>query len=222
MTTQLTEMNGTQLLSHYNNLVNQATTEGLTGFRQLRVFHDKPTAIKRCEALESSLRAWREGQRAEDRRTAAERGGADDGARSVNERPASPVPPGLARLQAANNEEIRQLVLADQERAAALAAAPENTPASTKRTKKVAKAKKEKSEKTEGGRRGRASAFADDAKITLAVEGNPKREGKRSFDVFKLYRSGMLVSTFIEKVGDRGEAGANLRYDVEKGYITVS
>lgn len=219
MTTQLTEMNGIQLLSHYNNLVNQADSEGLTGFRQLRVFHDKPTAIKRCEAMESSLRAWREGQRAEDRREA---GGICVVASVEAQEKMLDVPPGRGRLLASGHADtLRQQTLADQERAAQLAAAPETTPASTKRTQKVAKAKKEKSEKTEGSRRGRASAFADDAKITLAVEGNPKREGARSFDVFKLYRSGMLVSTFIEKVGDRGEAHENLRYDTKKGYVMV-
>lgn len=89
----------------------------------------------------------------------------------------------------------------------------------------MAKVKKEKAEgKTNGnGRRGRESQFKDDMKITVLVsEGNPKREGTRGHEVFGHYRGGMLVKTFIEKVGDRGEAMANLRYDSAKEFISIA
>lgn len=56
-----------------------------------------------------------------------------------------------------------------------------------------------------------------DSKIEILVEANPKREGTKGHAAFKLYRNGMLVSTFIEK----GGSAADVRWDVDHKYIKL-
>ena len=52
---------GSELVSAYNTLVAQAEAAGLTGYRPVVRFADKMSAVKRCEALESSIRARKDG-----------------------------------------------------------------------------------------------------------------------------------------------------------------
>jgi hypothetical protein len=64
--------------------------------------------------------------------------------------------------------------------------------------------------------RGRPSAYPLDSKITVLVDKNPRRgaAAKR----FDLYRSGMLLGTFLEKGGERGD----VLWDVRHGFISVA
>lgn len=124
--------------------------------------------------------------------------------------------PGRARLLAhPDAEKIRQEVLMDQERATEAVANPEENEVAAKKAKKEPKVN---GESNGHAQRGRKSAFADDMKITVLAESNPKR-GK-SKEVFAHYRSGMRVATFVEKVG-RSVAMSNLRWDVGKGFVSV-
>lgn len=65
----------------------------------------------------------------------------------------------------------------------------------------------------------RQGALVDTAKIHDIVE-NPKR-GKAK-ERFALYREGMLVSTYKEKVGNPTLAAACLRWDVKHGFIKLT
>lgn len=180
------------MLYEYNQLVPQALALGCV-YRERKSFKDRNDAIKSLTMINSSLRAAKAGLKREDE-----------------------VSPGLQRLRdSVQGETIRQQVLADQQTAAAEAAGQQE-----KVVEVMARTKKEKAEAAP--RRGRQSLFKDDMKISVQTEGNPKREGSRGYQCFAHYREGMKVSTFIEKVGDRGEAIANLRYDVAKGYIAVA
>lgn len=55
------DLTGPQLVSTYNDLVVQSKAAGLSGYRLVVRFADKISAVKRCEALASSLRAREEG-----------------------------------------------------------------------------------------------------------------------------------------------------------------
>lgn len=200
-----TEMTLPEMLREFNGLVPGAVELGLA-YRERKCFKDRADGLKSLGAIESSLRAAREA-------------GAASGS------------PGLARLRASEQgEAIRQQTLADQAGAAAAVHSPTIPPAdaaapagNTMKVKDImAKAKKDKAEGNGGGRRGRAPAFADEMKISVLVDGNPKREGSRGHACFGHYRNGMLVKTYVEKVGDRGEAMANLRYDAAKEHISVA
>jgi hypothetical protein len=61
-------MKAPQLVARYNALVVQATTAGLTGYRELRLFHDRTTALARIAQLEGALAAHASGEKAEDKR----------------------------------------------------------------------------------------------------------------------------------------------------------
>jgi hypothetical protein len=67
---------------------------------------------------------------------------------------------------------------------------------------------------------GRKSKLKDDAKISILVEENPKRGNAKQR--FGLYKEGMLVSTYKDKVGDPKLAAACIRWDVKKGFIKLS
>ena len=55
------DLTGPELVSTYNNLVVQSKDAGLSGYRLVVRFADKISAVKRCEALASSLRAREDG-----------------------------------------------------------------------------------------------------------------------------------------------------------------
>ncbi len=77
-------------------------------------------------------------------------------------------------------------------------------------------------QKKNGGgstKRIRAGGIPNDAKISILVEENPKRgKAKERFD---LYKEGMLVSTYKEKIGDPKQAIACLRWDAKKKFIKI-
>ena len=54
-------MTGPELVSAYNIMATDAFESGLEGYRPVSRFMDKEVAVRRCEALASSLRARKEG-----------------------------------------------------------------------------------------------------------------------------------------------------------------
>lgn len=76
---------------------------------------------------------------------------------------------------------------------------------------KVAAPKAEKSEAL-----GRKATFKDDMKITILVEGNPKRAGAAAR--FALYKKGMTVAEYLAAGGTM----ADIRWDVKQEFISVS
>lgn len=62
------------------------------------------------------------------------------------------------------------------------------------------------------------------AKITVLVEGNPKREGSKAHAAFACYRDGMTVGEFCDAVNAAGQDGMgtpNLVYDAAHGFIKI-
>jgi hypothetical protein len=216
------QMTGTELVRVYNAMVRQGLAAGMTGIRELSIFHDKPTAVTRCRAMASSLRAWATGQQA-----------ADEQPTSGGTQPQ--VSPGLARLRASPNYEVlRQDTLNRQEAAKADVSGERTAPAEHSKqqevevAKKAKKAKKEKAPKvakeTNGAKRGRASRTPLTGKIKVLVESNPKREGTRAHALYAAFRNGMLVSTYVEKVDTEYGAGTALgeiRWCVKKAFIAI-
>ena len=67
------------------------------------------------------------------------------------------------------------------------------------------------------GTGGKRSKNADKI-IEVLAEKNPKREGTKAFDRFKLYKAGMSVADFIKK----GGSAADVAYDVAHKHIKLS
>lgn len=209
-TTNITaEPTAVQLVHRYNVAVARAAALGFN-HRPVKCFHDKPTALERIAQVELVVAR---GVRADE-----------------TEGKVLPVSPGRARLlNSGRAEEIREAVVADQERATSAAAARTTEQEGTEMAKKTG-ARKEKKEKTNGGEtngRGRRGRFTDEMKITVLADKNPKREGTRSADVFGCYRDGITVGKFVERVmaldgGTRGEAVGNLNWDTKKEFISVA
>ena len=62
-------------------------------------------------------------------------------------------------------------------------------------------------------------AVADDKRIKILVDTNPRREGTDPHDHFALYKNGMTVGDLLgEKVGGRWP---HLRADIERGYVEL-
>ena len=76
------------------------------------------------------------------------------------------------------------------------------------------KSKKAKKPSTNGKRQRK---FSDDQKITLLVEGNPRRKGSATYKIYALYRDGMTVGQFLQKGGRLVDVAA----DVERKHIKV-
>lgn len=162
-TVDFESLSGPELVSTYCAMVEQATAAGLEGYRPVARFADKLSAVRRCEAIASSLRARGEGLRPKsdsgyqasymasegNPSLAAVSGTASDqhvlgtaeDTKDLNE---PPVSPGRARLLAHPDAEvIRQRTLADQEAAVeAVAPTEENEVAKAKKAKKTKKAPK--------------------------------------------------------------------------------
>lgn len=71
-------------------------------------------------------------------------------------------------------------------------------------------------------RRGRPVTipFPADAVITRLIA-NPKRRGGAPAKRFDLYRSGLTVGEYVEKVGSPYLAKCDLKYDLSKNYIKI-
>ena len=78
----------------------------------------------------------------------------------------------------------------------------------------MAKSKKAKNTATNGKRHRK---FKDDQKITLLVEGNPRRKGSATYKIFSYYKDGMTVGQFLEKGGRLVDVAA----DVQRKHIKV-
>lgn len=164
---------------------------------------------------------------------------------------AVPGGPGLRRLRASKDaDEIRKNTLADHETAFNDAKARKETQVTKSNTKKTATKKKaaskkttvpkttvvkkkeapvkiaapkkdsapKKAEKTAGVRM--SSEELNKMKIQVLHSGdNPKRGS--AAERYKFYRDGMKVTTYIEKVGSRILAVADLRWDQKKGWIKL-
>lgn len=66
--------------------------------------------------------------------------------------------------------------------------------------------------------RGRPGAYEDSQSIKVLAKENPKREGSDGYKRFELYRKNKTVGAFLKA----GGTAADLRWDVEKGFIKVS
>lgn len=162
-----------EMIRSYNEMIMTAIDLGMTGKKTRTSFHDRTDGLARCEALHSSIKAFRSGMKAEETRPEG-------------------TSPGLVRMQ--NNlgpertEALRAQTVEQQQQALADAGTGKE-PAMGKK-KEVKKA------------RGRAAGFGGDQHITVLAEKNPKREGTSAHEAFSHYRSGMRVDTFCEKAGD--------------------
>lgn len=61
MQTEYAAMTNHELVKSYNDMVEEAESIGLTGYRPTQRFKDCEAGVKRCEMLASSLRARRQG-----------------------------------------------------------------------------------------------------------------------------------------------------------------
>jgi hypothetical protein len=68
-------------------------------------------------------------------------------------------------------------------------------------------------------KKGRRTGIADDTKISILVSENPKRS--TAAERFAFYKEGMLVSTYVNKVGNRTLAYADLRWDSKQKFIKL-
>lgn len=68
------------------------------------------------------------------------------------------------------------------------------------------------------GKRGRKPSVQDNAKITLLVKANPRREGTKAHKRFALYKTGMTVGDYLKKGGSRG----SLRKDLKLKRVKVT
>lgn len=118
-------------------------------------------------------------------------------------------------------EQLRQDTLAIQQ--AAMEEARPNQPeeesemaAAKKAARKSAAKTKTPKPQTEGAA---VRGFAEDAKIKVLAKENPRRgEAAKRFEI---YKDGMTVAEYTKKIGSRAEALVHLRWDVNKGHITV-
>lgn len=141
----------------------------------------------------------------------------------VEAREATKTSPGLRRLRAdPRAETTRKAVVADNEKA--LAAAKDEReatekPTSTVKESKVTKTAAKKKAKTE--RPPRSSGINVEGKIEVVDAVNPRREGTQAHKDQQHIRNGMLVETFISKIGDRVRAVGLLRDSVRRGIIKI-
>jgi hypothetical protein len=82
---------------------------------------------------------------------------------------------------------------------------------------KAKKTKAPKKEKGEPKPRGPAPEFANELKISVLVNGNPKKVGTPSHARFETYFAGDTVGDFIKAGGTR----ADLRWDIKHKFIKI-
>lgn len=227
-------MTGPELKAAFNAMVPIAVALGTNDRRCNKTvdrFQDNIKGRERCDIIRSEIKALRSGQAAADRQ--------EDTAASLPPQPEEIMSEGRARyLSSGQADELREQVLADQQAALENVSAPvakeprkkEAKLAKTVREPKRAAAKAKK-EKSNGAAAPRKSRWNEDATITKLVDSNPKREGTAAAAAFALYRTGMRVGTFIQKVielgQDRGAALTHLNYDTGlkaggKQYIKIA
>lgn len=213
--TTLAALSIKKMVELQNEMVVTAKSLGMAGSNIVarKAFHDRGDATTAVTSLHNDIEAWR----AKHPSSVAE----GDRAAATTDKPAT-VSPGLARLRASQDAEKLRLDTEAQGKAAIEKVAAERQPKEPEVAKKPAKVKKEKVVKdvaaTTG--RGRASAIIDtEGKVHLVLKDNPKRgECRNRYD---LYRDGMLVETYISKVGNRIIAMGDLRWDMRHGFIEI-
>lgn len=203
----LAALNLPALRDLYNGLCLEAARWGVEASqcKTINAQHrDHPTAERRIAALHAAIVTA-----VKVRRPNTSPGSAD----VISEKKAEDMSPGLRRLlDSGRAEEIRQNTLADQERAKKEMAKRSSTKTTTAR--KTTAEKKAPAPRSKG-------IYADKATISLLHSGdNPKRG--TAAERFKFYRDGMRVGTYIEKVGNRVLAIADLRWDAGKGWIKLN
>lgn len=104
-----------------------------------------------------------------------------------------------------------EVSMATKKKAATAAATPKATKAAAPKATKAAAAEP-------STKRGRPGQYADSMKIKLLVKENPKRAGSASATRFDFYKTSKTVADYVAA----GGAAADLRWDVEKGYIEVA
>ena len=87
--------------------------------------------------------------------------------------------------------------------------------ATTTESDMATNSKKAKKPATNGKRQRK---FSDDQKITLLVEGNPRRKGSKTYKIFGYYKNGMTVGQFLQKGGRLVDVAA----DVQRKHINVA
>lgn len=122
-----------------------------------------------------------------------------------------------ARQPLADPAEIVRVVSEDRaaREGVTLRSLPDSSARSAGDSQKYVTAAKERTMSTE-----RKAKVADTTKISIATEGkkNPKREGTPSAARFALYKDGMTVKAAKEA----GVKAADISYDSEKGFITLT
>lgn len=221
--TTLAALSIKKMVELQNEMVVTAKSLGMAGSNIVarKAFHDRGDATTAVTSLHNDIEAWRA------KHPSSVAGGAKSTSDTTNQ-PAT-VSPGLARLRASQDAEKLRLDTEAQGKAAIEKVAAERQPKTkepevAKKVKepKSAKVKKEKpvKEASETVGRGRASAIIDTTgKVHLVLKDNPKRgECRNRYD---LYRDGMLVETYISKVGNRIIAMGDLRWDMRHGFIEI-
>jgi len=83
----------------------------------------------------------------------------------------------------------------------------------------AAPAKPAKEKKEPVVRRSKFEAiYPESAKIKILAEENPKKEGSKAYDVFKLYKDGSTVGDFLAA----GGSYQDIAYNVGRAFISVS
>lgn len=190
-------MSGSELVTLYNNLASEAALLGMPQYKPVVRFATSEVGRKRIEGVQVAIEsAGSEGKEV----TITEIQNKINGTETI-------VP-----------EELRQDTLAKQEaaRKAVRETKPEESDmaaAAKKSARKAGAAKKTKVDTTP------ARGFAEEAKIKILAKENPRRgEAAKRFD---LYKDGMTVAEYTKKIGSRSEALVHLRWDVNKGHISV-
>lgn len=179
------------LVTYYNTMA--ALVRGV-GIEQndVKRFADKSTAVKRCLQMQVLV----EGQ---------------------EELTLPALPAGEAATEIVP-EELRQDTLAQQQAAMdAVRTATQPEEESTMAAKKAARKTAPKTAKTKAG--GASRGYAETSTIKILAKENPRRgeAAKR----FELYKDGMTVKSYTDKIGSRAEALVHLRWDVNHGHIKI-
>lgn len=188
------EKTGDYSISELTECYNIALERMERGDKVVKGFRDHPTAVRRVEGVLVELRALEQ----------------------IDRRDKVPTPGRDRYLASGKAEEIRQEVLADQAKASKVAARP-TAPDPAPGPRKASDYPKPKGK----GKNGRRAAWGDSDKITILVEGNPKRG--TAAERYALYHTGMTVGAYIKAIGgSRSKAWRDLRHDIRNGWISVA
>lgn len=127
------------------------------------------------------------------------------------------IDPRKAQMEAVGNGAIA--IVKKHKAAAAKAKAAEDNKKAKKtaaKAKKAAKPAKTTKKTTAKKAPSSPGSIALEAKITLLVKENPKREGTNGYKTFNKYKTGMTVEDFLKKGGTRADLAWDLAHDFIK------